>query len=136
MNAQTYELRINDLAAKFAYAIAVAEGYFANGSLPGRINNPGDMKLGDRGHGVEQEKTIYATANDGWAALRRECLAILVGASHIYSVHWNMLQVAEKWTGNDRPGAWCKIVCEKMNIDPATTLASLVKGALNDEPAV
>jgi len=132
MNDPEYNTLVSTLADKLAHAIALAEGYFVAGSLPNRINNPGDMKLGDRGHGTEHDKTIYLTADDGWAALGRECTAILTGASHVYFVSWNFLQVADKWTGSDNSGAWCRIVCDNLNVDPTTTLVEWVKGAANE----
>lgn len=126
---QAYDELIQSLAGKMSYAIAHAEGYFAHGSLPGRINNPGDMKLGDKGHGVDHGKTIYATATDGWNALRRECVAILTGASHFYSVSDTIADVARKWTGGDNDDAWAAIVAEKLSLDPGTTLKDWIKAA-------
>lgn len=128
MTDQEYNSLIASLALKFAQAVALAEGYYVAGSLPNRINNPGDLELGDRGYGVEQQKTIYFTAEDGWDALERECTAILTGSSHVYSVDWTLSQVASKWTGGDNDGAWVKIVVEKLNLDPMTTIADWVKG--------
>ena len=118
---------IDAKAAAFADAIAHAEGYFVPGSLPFRTNNPGDMELGDRGNGVLKGKTVYATAEDGFAALRRECTAILTGASVVYSVNWTFLEVANKWTGNDDPDAWCNEVCSRLKtVFPSTTIREYV----------
>jgi hypothetical protein len=135
-----YSSIIDALAVKLAYAIALAEGFFMEGSLPARTFNPGDMKLGDRGFGMEQEKTIYAKADpaaslddrtDGWSALKRECTAILTGASTVYSVNNSFVEVSILWTGGDNPGPWCKIVCAKLEVDPIATISEWVKGAID-----
>lgn len=126
---QAYDELIQSLAGKLSYAIAHAEGYFAHGSLPGRINNPGDMELGDKGWGVDNGKTIYASATEGWNALRRECTAILTGASHVYSVSDTIADVARKWTGGDNDGAWAAIVAEKLSLYPDTVMKDWIKAA-------
>lgn len=127
-------------ADTLAPAICKAEGGDIVGTLPYRCHNPGDMKLGDRGWGTENGKTIYQKADfgadlqdktDGASALRRECLAILSGASHIYSPSWTFIQLATQWTGGDNPEAWCRIVCEQLGVTPSTTLRQYV---LQSEP--
>jgi hypothetical protein len=138
MEEAIYNTIIDELAVKLAYAIALAEGFFMQGSLPARTFNPGDMKLGDRGWGQVDGKTVYSKADpaaslddrtDGWSALKRECIAMLTGASLVYSVNNTFIEVAITWTGGDDPGAWCKIVSAKLNVDPTMTLAEWVKGA-------
>lgn len=142
MDQFAYDALIDRLSDKLAKAIALAEGFYLVGSLPNRINNPGDMELGDRGYGTHNKKTGYAKADieaditdktDGFSALRRECRAILTGASSIYHVDFTFAAIALKWTGNDNPGAWCKIVTEKLNLSPITTVADWVKSAVNLE---
>jgi hypothetical protein len=138
MDELPYNSMINVLAEDMADAIAIAEGFFVEGSLPARTFNPGDMKLGDRGWGEVDGKTVYAKADsdapiddhtDGWSALRRQCTAMLTGASSMYSVNNTFIEAAITWTGGDNPGPWCKIVCAKLNVDPTMTLAEWVKGA-------
>lgn len=122
---------VQDNADRLAKAIAKAEGFNVEGSLPNRTHNPGDMELGDRGWGTEAAKTIYEKAdwdadladkNDGCSALRRECLAILSGASHTFETSWSILQLAQEWTGGDNVHAWASIVCEELGILPDMTL--------------
>lgn len=117
-----------DAAAKY---VAKAEGWGTPGALPTRTNNPGDMKLGNRGWGVVQEKTVYLKADpeadlqdktDGYSALRREWKAMLSGASHVYHTEWTFLQVALEWTGGDKWADWVKIVCDGLSITVETTL--------------
>lgn len=118
-----------------AAAIAKAEGFPVSGSLPNRCHNPGDMKLGDRGWGVEQDKTIFLKADfgaplddksDGASALRRQCLAMLSGASHDYSPNDTLLTVAYRWTGRDNALAWAQIVGQALGINSNTTLRRYV----------
>jgi hypothetical protein len=136
MEDTQYNSIVDSLAVKLAYAIALAEGFFVEGSLPARTFNPGDMKLGDRGFGTEQEKTIYAKADpaaslddrtDGWSALKRECTAILTGASTVYSVNNSFVEVSILWTGADNPGPWCLIVTTKLGVEPLDKLSDWVK---------
>lgn len=138
MDEGAYNSVIDILASKAAHAVALAEGFYAAGSLPARIFNPGDMELGDRGFGIEQQKTKYLKADpnanledetDGYSALRREWTAILTGASLSFPVSFTFAQLALKWTGGDKPGAWCKIVTDTLNVNPLDTLSEWVKEA-------
>lgn len=133
---------IATLATKLARAIATAEGFFVVGSLPNRINNPGDMKLGDKGWGVQQEKTVYPKADfnstisdraDGASALRRQCIAMLTGSSHVYSPSDTFAAVSVKWTGGDKPGPWCKIVTDNLNVNPIMVLNDWIKDAMEGQ---
>jgi hypothetical protein len=133
-----YDALIAELASLLAVAIATAEGFYVAGSLPQRTNNPGDMKLGDRGYGVVEQKTAYQKADpnadlqdntDGFSALRRECTAILTGASHVYSPSDTFEELSMKWTGGDNAGAWCKIVTEKINVQPLDRIVDWVKAS-------
>ena len=136
MMPENYSALIMTLASEMAAAIALAEGGNVEGALPFRIHNPGDLELGDRGYGVEQAKTCYAQADplaaitdetDGYSALRRECTAILIGASHAYSPSDTFEQIAARWTGGDNSGAWSRIVCGKLGVEPLDRLVDWVK---------
>lgn len=128
---------IGGKADALAKRIARAEGFGVAGALPTRINNPGDMKLGDRGWGIEQGKTIYLKADwnadlqdktDGCSALRRECGAILSGFSHVYKTDWTFQELAQEWTGGDNSGEWCSIVCGGLAMTPEMTLQQYIEG--------
>ena len=128
----------NILSAKverLAVAIARAEGFFVEGSLPQRANNPGDMELGNRGWGTMSAKTVYAKADinadindhvDGWSALRRECTAILTGASADYNVNFTFIELAAKWTGGDSPETWLDTVLQHLGVEMTMTLREYV----------
>jgi hypothetical protein len=116
---------------RLAKAIGKAEGFGPPENLPTRVNNPGDMELGDRGWGTEAAKTVYEKADwnadfndktDGASALRRECFAILSGASHTFETSWTFLELAKEWTGGDKPNAWAAIVCQELGTAVDETL--------------
>ena len=109
MDQVTFNSIIDALAVRMAYAIALAEGFFVEGSLPQRINNPGDMKLGDRGWSTDYGKTVYLKADPAMP------------------VSLTFVEMATVWTGNDNPGAWAKIVCAKLEVDPTMTICEWVK---------
>jgi len=107
---------------QLAQAIAKAEGFGPPTNLPTRINNPGDMCLGDRGYGVQSGKTIFPNVADGWAALTRECYLMLTGESHLYNPTKTFLQVATLYTGGDAAEAWATIVSGALGLTPQNTL--------------
>lgn len=122
-------------AQRLAVAIARAEGFFVDGSLPQRTNNPGDMELGNRGWGVVNLKTVYGKADwnadiddrtDGCSALRRECEAILTGASAMYSVNDTFDQLADRWTGGDSVTSWLNTVTQHLGVPASMTLREYV----------
>lgn len=67
---------------KLAEAIARMEGFYLNGTVPNRLNNPGDLVFvgqhGAKPHpitgkdGKVRTYCEFATTEDGWAALHRQ----------------------------------------------------------------
>jgi hypothetical protein len=119
----TIPVSLNVKVTRMAQAIAKAEGFGPPNNLPTRINNPGDLELGDQGNGVDQEKTIFKTEQDGWDALEGQVRWMLTGNSHVYSLTDTILQVAERYTGYDDADAWASIVARELGITISTTLA-------------
>ena len=115
----------SDVTRKIAEAIATAEGFFVSGSLPQRANNPGDLKLGNAGLGDINGKTVFASVEEGWAALERQIDLILSGRSAYYSPDWTILQVAQKYTGGDNAEAWANIVAEQLGVTPDTPIGEV-----------
>lgn len=107
---------------RLAQAIAKAEGFGPPENLPTRINNPGDLELGDRGYGTQGGKTVFASVQEGWERLYHECWLMLSGNSHVYSPTASLLQIAKKYTGGDAPQAWAAIVAQEIGIHPLDTL--------------
>src|SRR5439155_21228980 len=91
-----------------AEAIAVAEGYYAEGehdghSLPYRLNNPGALKKPALGAAIlltwqDSGLVIFPSAEMGWAALRHQVRLMLAGGSHVYDPADTILTVAVKYT--------------------------------------
>jgi hypothetical protein len=111
---------------QLAQAIATAEGYFQPGSLPARTNNPGDLKLGDRGYGTEQGKTIFPNSQSGWDALYHEINLILNRQSNYYNPSMSILEIAYVWTGNDNPEGWAHIVASYLGVGVNTSLSDIM----------
>src|SRR6266446_4703355 len=83
--------------AAIAAAIAHAEGFGVHNAIPTRANNPGDLKLGDLGHGDINGKTIFATAEDGWNALQKQIGLMASGQSDYYQPTDTWRRIAQVW---------------------------------------
>jgi hypothetical protein len=126
----TIEMRVQVLAE----AIAIAEGYYADGehdgrSLPYRLNNPGALKkpaLGATLLPTWQETGLveFPTSALGWAALRHQVRSMLTGTSAIYGPSDTLLLVAEKYADGDTN--WAANVAELLHVPPTITLEDLV----------
>lgn len=119
-----------------ANAVSIAEGLPVAGSVPQRANNPGDLELGDQGQGTIGGKTIFASLEDGWAALERELELITSGTSPVYNSYAQSLglqdssqlsisQVAQKYTGGDNPDAWANTVASELGVTPDTAIGDV-----------
>jgi hypothetical protein len=115
----------NDLVQKLAQAIAKAEGFFSPGSLPNRTNNPGDLKLGDKGLGTVAGKTVFASPEEGFQALERQINLILTGRSDYYSPDMTIREIAQVYTGGDNADAWANIVAGQLGVSPDTPLSEI-----------
>ena len=127
--ADPLEVRIDELAQ----AIAVAEGYYAEGlhhgrTLPHRLNNPGALKkpaLGAAELPTWKETGIveFPTSDMGWAALRHQVRLMLTGTSGIYAQTDSLSSVGDKYAEGD--ANWGVNVATKLGVPPARTLAEL-----------
>jgi hypothetical protein len=123
------ETRINELA----YAIAVAEGYFADGlhdgrTLPHLLNNPGALKKPALGAGElptwKDTGLVWFPASDmGWAALRHQVRLMLTGTSGIYAHTDSLQSVGDKYADGDEN--WGVNVATTLGVPPARTLGEL-----------
>ena len=115
-------------------AIAIAEGYYAEGdhdghSLPWRLNNPGSLKkpaLGaaDLPTWKDTGLVYFPTREMGWAALRHQVRAMLSGESAIYEPSDTLMLVAEKYADGD-PN-WGLNVAAALRVTPLSTLEDLM----------
>jgi hypothetical protein len=126
----TIEMRVQVLAE----AIAIAEGYYADGehdgrSLPYRLNNPGALKKPALGASLLPTWTdtglvVFPTSTMGWAALRHQVRSMLTGTSAIYEPSDTLLLVAEKYADGDVN--WAANVAGLLHVSPSITLEDLV----------
>lgn len=106
-----------------AQAIARAEGFYVAGSIPQRANNPGDLEVGDVGHGKLGEGiTVFANPQAGWQALYHQVDRMLLGLSKVYLPSMTLAQVGMKYSGDPN---WAKNVAEALGVDESITLAQL-----------
>src|SRR5437016_3599930 len=113
-------------------AIADMEGFNIRGSVPQRLNNPGDlMFVKQKGAkpvtitGVDKKQRTYAqfpTVDAGWAAL---AFQLSLYAKRGYT----LLQAIRKWApkedGND-PNGYASYVAKLLNVPLNTQLSRLV----------
>ena len=123
------------LISKLSEAIADEEGFYVEGSVPQRANNPLDITdEGNIGNGIISTSgpagagiTIYSTAAEGCDAGQRKLRRMLSGASEVYLLSMSIEEVGMKWS--DDPN-WGKNVAAKLGVTPETTLPELAAANL------
>lgn len=125
----TFDSRVRAVAQ----AIALAEGYYAEGdhdgrSLPYRLNNPGALKKPALGAELlptwkDTGLVVFPTPDQGWAALQRQVCIMLTGASGIYDTTDTWLHVALKYADGD--ANWGSNVASRLGVPVASTLGEL-----------
>lgn len=106
------------------HAIAQCEGFFVPNSLPARLNNPGDLEIGDVGSGTVDGKTRFTFLNDGWDYLFEQCYLILAGTSTQYTLDMTFEQFTLKYGGGD-PN-YASNLCRILATSTTTTLRDWV----------
>lgn len=99
---------VSDLDARvkrFADGIEIAEGYNVAGSLPNRLNNPGDLKDDITGTAIGTDAAsglmIYGSYADGRAALEHQVRLALTNQSHIYNAAMTLEEFAIHYVGTN-----------------------------------
>lgn len=128
---QGTDVVIEDGIQRMSVGIAHAEGYGIANAIPTRANNPGDLKLGDRGHGTLGGKTIFESAPVGWSYLRAQIRLMWLDRSDYYGPDDTFRQIAETWTGGDNSEAWLATVAGDLGVGPDTTLRGYLTGGTN-----
>ena len=102
--------------SQMAHAIATAEGFYVDGSIPQRAHNPGDLVLGDKGHGTlgAEGITVFQDDATGWAALEHQLDLIKKRQSHVYLMTMTIQQMADHWTRTQRE-EWALNVCATLS---------------------
>lgn len=111
---------------RIAHAIATAEGFFVPGSRPNRNNNPGDLKGNYAGTAVGNDAgfDVYATPDDGWAALYRQVTLWLTNKSHVANQDTTLYELSRLYTTTDQD-AWLNNVASQLGVDPSTSLSEV-----------
>lgn len=122
--------------ARIAEAIALAEGYYARGrheghSLPYRLNNPGLLKASamaddDAPTWEDTGFLIFPTADMGWAALRYQVCAMLLGTSRIYEHSDTLVFAGVKYADGDVN--WGRNVAGALGVAAGMRLGELAAG--------
>ena len=114
---------------RLATAIAKAEGFYTQGTIPSRFHNPGDLKsirgqkyfgqvrVGKGGH------IIFRTDAAGWYALREQLRKMVEGESRFYNLDMSIAQIAKKYAGNYK--VWAKNVSKNLGVPSSITLREL-----------
>jgi len=126
-------LSLEARVARIADAIALAEGYYAGGhhdgrALPYRLNNPGMLK---RSPMADADVTtwrdtgflVFPNAGLGWAALRHQVCAMLLGASRVYEPSDTLAAAGRKYAEGD--ANWGLTVARALGVSPELRLADL-----------
>lgn len=116
--SETFALAGDDALGRFAYAIAVAEGYFDGNTVPYRKNNPGDLKLDGR------VITTFPTPEAGWTALRAQLDRIARGASDYYTRSMTLAQMGVTWAAGDTN--WAVNVGQALGVSTSTSIGDLL----------
>jgi len=114
---------------KIAKAIAQAEGFYTQGSIPQRAHNPGDIEAGDLGYGTISGKTIYPADAQGWQALYNQVQAMLDNSSANYSPADSIQDVADEYVnGGANTQAsidWANNVADLLGVDVTTPIGQV-----------
>lgn len=113
------------LLTQIATAFATAEGYYVSGSRAQRNNNPGDITKDITGTGIgfDGPFVIYATPDDGFAALKHQ-ISLMFGGSTIYTPDMSIIQIAGHYTTTE-VDSWADTVAETLGVSVNTTLNQL-----------
>lgn len=114
--------KAGDKIDRLAKAIAKAEGFYVDGSLPQRTNNPGDLKIASLAADWSDGKAVFPTVDEGWAALRKQLSIILNGTSNYYRPTDTFARFAQVYTGGDDSHSWLETVTSTIGTSPDQTL--------------
>jgi hypothetical protein len=105
-------------------AIAFAEGAHRAGSVPDRLNNPGDISDGGVTFGAEAHSgsnvTHFPDKETGWSWLYEKVSNAVYGRSHVYLPSMTWVQIAQLWAGDWQN--WVNNVTSFLGVDPNSTL--------------
>lgn len=114
----------SDAIARFADAIARAEGFGVDGAIPTRANNPGDLNAGAptlTGTSI----TVYPSASDGWSALYSMLTRIRDGRSSRYFPTMTIAEMAANYAPFDAD-TWAGNVASILGVSTSTQIGALL----------
>lgn len=111
-------------------AIAHAEGAFEAGSVPDRLNNPGDISDWKKMYGFEHHSgsdvTTFPDKETGWNKLYDKINTIALGRSHVFSPSMSWTTIAKIYAGDWQN--WLNNVTHYLGVTPESTFNDYVKG--------
>jgi hypothetical protein len=110
---------------RLAQAIARTEGYCRVGTLPNRLNNPGDIRSTRRDAytgqvGLYRGYVVFRSERDGWRALCNLIQRVVDGTSSIYRQEMSFKEIARHYASSPQ---WVKTLCKILRVSQTTTLA-------------
>lgn len=128
----------NPITVSLANAIALANGYNVSGSAPNNNNNPGNLRNGDVGLGVDSNGfTIYATSDVGNAALQATAAHILNGDNNTFSYNPNktpLSTIGSTFAPGDT--VWINNVATSLGVSPNAPLGAIANGKIPVTPSL
>lgn len=107
-----------------AQAIARAEGFYVNGSIPQRAHNPGDLKVPGTTNTINGI-TVFDSDDAGWNALYKQLYLIVTGRSSYYNLDMSIDDMARTWTATEQ-NAWAANVAGALGVDRSTRLYQVI----------
>lgn len=113
-------------AERLAEAIATQEGFFVAGSRAQRNRNPGNLtqSFGFAVVGADGMFPIFASAAEGWAALRTQVGMMLDGTSRIYGPEMSITEVARRYTTSQQE-EWAANVASYLGVPVGTSISEV-----------
>lgn len=112
------------------HAVALAEGANIAGSVPDRLNNPGDISDGLLTYGSEYADgsavTKFPDKQTGWQWLYNKFQNIIAGGSSTYASTLSWSGIASKYAGDS--SSWLNNVISQLGVSPDSTPADYVNG--------
>ncbi len=108
-----------------ARAIARAEGFYVQGSIPQTAHNPGDLKIPGSTNTIAGGITVFASDDAGWNALYKQLMMIVTGQSNVYNLDMSIAEMAARWTATQQ-GPWATNVAAALAVPTSTKLYAVL----------
>jgi hypothetical protein len=113
-----------DKVWQFAHAIALAEGYEVENSVPSRLHNPGDISDGRLTFGSESHDgsnvTTFPDDATGWKWLYNKLTNALTGKSTVFKPTMTFWEFAQKYAGDSTD--WARNVCNHLGVNESDVI--------------